>query len=234
MRLCFVFKMTSRMPDTLDELFRLDPASKQVWMDLLIKPHGQQTAEEQRWVFKMTSQMMQLSNASTSSLSPQLRGAQQGLLGLMSAVESPVPVVLPPLPPHMEHLRDTFQSDLRPKFQGLRRANHLTDVLKPHPELNLLQWKINGMLNANNEGLLFDTPALLNAIAKHLKRSELFERVASLTPSVAELIASLKDLHKRKPDVHIQLCQLLINAALWAGGLDLVTLTHALAPSAHT
>lgn len=186
--------MISKRPNTLEELLRLDDASKAHWLGVLLDtPPPLQPPELKQWSYKMMAEHFELTRKPPSTLSPAMQALQRSILGV--------------IPPHMQRLSVPFEQ--------LRRTNHLADVLETCPPLKQLQWEMNAVLDNNNEGLSIDTPALLDAIARHLGRPQRFTRIKELTPTVQELIGSLRDLYTRKPKTHQAVMQFLVRASLY-------------------
>lgn len=192
------------MPESLEELLNLDDFSLDCWMRVLFKPKEFQTPAEQQWAYKIQRDHLQLLQHPTGMLSPKLQEWQRKMLSVLSSIENGQDV-----PAGLEHL-----SGIENPWQALLQANHLIDFLETCPSIKTVQQQIHTVLDNNNEGVLFDTPALLDAISLHLGRPRRFDRVQKLTPTTSELIDLLEDLHFRKPLTHQAVVQFLVRASL--------------------
>lgn len=139
------------------------------------------------------------------------------------------PGVLPP--ETYETHRWLLQADSnRPKYmEQIRRGNKppelikrenrvhnevIDRVLKDRPSLMAMQRQIDSLLGSSEEPRRFNLPAVLNSIAKHHNRKQLFVMMDVLTPSDEAITARLIDLRNTEPAIHMQLIQILVQASL--------------------
>lgn len=181
----------------LEEFLQLDREERCRLTNELRQPPELQAPEARTRAAALRREILLIQKAPDDSLSPLLQNFKHDTSVLAPFQRTLEPEVMPPV------------------IAGRLRSNHylaLDGMLETHPALQVIQSRVNVLLQ--DETSTFDIPALLTAISKHLGRPQKVIMLDVFAPSEDYQIAQLVNLHSRKPSIHLQLVQMLVQASL--------------------
>lgn len=180
------------MPSALEALYALDAEAQAVLMNKLRNSKLEHLSPaEVALGLQMDREVKQLAHLPPGEVPPSLQNLQR-------MMQSPLPAALRSGAPPQEYLATREKIYLE----------QLEEVLDKCPPIKALQQQANALLRPN----IFDIPAMLNAISKHLGRPPQFIMLELYLPSEAHMLGQLLELQASKPAVHMQLLKVLIQA----------------------